>query len=317
MLIKLLQNEWMKLFNRFGTYVMCGLLILGVIITAIFTFYTQQEKSELPSEEQWHAELKQENETLAKRAKEVDNHYIDQHATSQQAINNYRLENNISPNELENVWSYMDTNIILVQLIGVFVIIVGASIVSREFNKGTIKLLLVRSASRTQILASKFIMTILFGLFLLVVLFGLSFIIGSILFGFDGSSAHLSYMDGEVVEWSRTLFLGVNYLAGSITLLMLTSFAFMISTIFRNDTIAIAISVALMFVGSYATNILALFFDWAKYSLFANTNLNLYFSGGPMVEGMTLQFSVIMLIVYLFLFLFLAFTFFSKRDVSI
>ena len=317
LLLKLIQNEWMKLFNRVGTYVMIGILLLGIVITGVVVYFNQTESSDLPSRGEWEQELTLENETFKQQEEEAFNYFTETYAINQQAINNYRIENNISPHEETNVWSYMDTNILLIQLIGVFVIIVGSSIVAHEFNKGTIKLLLVRSASRTQILASKFITTLLFGVFLLVVLFVLSFIIGSILFGFDGSSVHLSAIDGEVTERSRTLFLGLSYLASSVSVLMLTAMAFMISTIFRSETIAIALSVMLYFIGSSATGILAMFTDWAKYSLFANTNLELYFTDGPMIEGMTLGFSVVVLIVYLVLFLFFSFLFFKKRDVSI
>ncbi|WP_026908143.1 ABC transporter permease [Paucisalibacillus globulus] len=317
LLLKLIQNEWMKLFNRVGTYVMLGILVLGVGLTAVLLYFNQAESSDLPSEEQWKQELVEANEGYELQEEEAFNYYLETIAVNQQAINNYRIENNISPYEETNVWSYMDDNIFLIQLIGVFVIIVGSSIVAHEFNKGTIKLLLVRTASRTQILASKFITTLLFGVFLLAVLFVLSFIIGSILFGFDGSSVHLSAIDGEVTERSRMLFIGLNYLASCVSILILTAMAFMISTIFRSETLAIALSVMLLFIGSSITGILALFTDWAKYSVFANTNLELYFTDGPLIEGMTLGFSIVVLIVYLVLFLFLSFLFFKKRDVSI
>ncbi|WP_096271515.1 ABC transporter permease subunit [Paucisalibacillus globulus] len=317
LLFRLVQNEWMKLFNRVSTYVMLGILLLGIVLTAVIIFFNQTDSSDLPGKGDWKQNLAVENESYKQQEEEAFNYFTETYAINQQAINNYRIENDISPYEETNVWSYMDTNILLVQLIGVFVIIVGSSIVAHEFNKGTIKLLLVRSASRNQILASKFITTLLFGIFLLVVTFILSFIIGSILFGFDGSSVHLSAIDGEVTERSRILFLGLSYLASSVSILMLTAMAFMISTIFRSETIAIALSVMLLFIGSTATGILAMFTDWAKYSVFANTNLELYFTDGPMIEGMTLGFSIVVLIVYLILFLFLSFLFFKKRDVSI
>ncbi|GAA0607105.1 ABC transporter permease [Virgibacillus siamensis] len=316
MFFKLIGNEWMKLFNKISTYVMCGLVILGIAATAIFTFYNQQDEK-LPGEEQWRTELTQENKELAKEEKEANNPYLESYAINQQAINDYRLEHGISPYEKENAWTYMDTNMSLVQLIGAFVIIVGAAIISQEFKTGTIKLLLVRSASRIQILAAKFVTAILFGLFLLLLLFVVSFAVGGLLFGFDGAATHLSASGGEVYEWSRTLYLGVSYLSSSVTLLMLTALAFMISSIFRSEAIAIAVSIVLLFIGSMATNMLAIVTDWAKYSLFANTNLNLYFEGGPIVEGMTLQFSIIMLVIYLALFLSLSFIIFKKRDVSI
>ena len=57
-------------------------------------------------------------------------------------------------------------------------------------------------------------------------------------------------------------------------------------------------------------------FDWAKYILFANTDLMQYFEGVPMVEGMTLTFSVIMIVSYFILFQSLAYMVFKKRDVA-
>ncbi len=57
-------------------------------------------------------------------------------------------------------------------------------------------------------------------------------------------------------------------------------------------------------------------FTWAKYILFANTNLMQYFEGAPMVEGMTITFSIIMILVYFVIFQFLAFYVFKKRDVA-
>jgi ABC-2 type transport system permease protein len=57
-------------------------------------------------------------------------------------------------------------------------------------------------------------------------------------------------------------------------------------------------------------------FDWAKYILFANTNLMNYYDGTPTVEGMTMTFSVVMIIIYFLIFQALAFTIFKKRDVA-
>ena len=97
---------------------------------------------------------------------------------------------------------------------------------------------------------------------------------------------------------------------------MLATMAFMISTVFRNNTIAIGLSILLLTIGSMITNIVAGYFDWAKYILFANTNLMQYINGSQLVEGMTMTFSVIVLLVYFVIFLALALVVFSKRDVT-
>jgi ABC-2 type transport system permease protein len=97
---------------------------------------------------------------------------------------------------------------------------------------------------------------------------------------------------------------------------MLATMAFMISSVFRNSSLAIGISLVLMFTGGNITQLLALKFSWAKYILFANTNLMQYFEGTPMVEGMTITFSVVMILIYFIIFQVLAFGIFKKRDVA-
>ena len=152
---------------------------------------------------------------------------------------------------------------------------------------------------------------------MLMVLYAVSALVGLILFGMaDQAMPYLALADGEVVERSMFIQLIFNYLLSSIDVLMLATMAFMISAVFRNSSLAIGLSLFLMFMGGTGTMLLASKFDWAKYVLFANTNLSVYFDGVPPVEGMTLAFSIIMLLIYFVVFHFLAFFVFAKRDVA-
>jgi ABC-2 type transport system permease protein len=99
-------------------------------------------------------------------------------------------------------------------------------------------------------------------------------------------------------------------------MLMLATMAFMISAAFRNSSLAIGLSLFLLFMGGQVTRLISMKYEWAKYILFANTDLLQYFEGSPMVEGMTLGFSVTILIVYFLLFQAVAFYVFKKRDVA-
>src|SRR5699024_11870156 len=60
--------------------------------------------------------------------------------------------------------------------------------------------------------------------------------------------------------------------------------------------------------------IVSIFADkpFAKYILFANTDLKQYADGYVMIEGMTLGFSIIVLIVYYLIFLLLSWVVFTK-----
>ncbi|VEH77170.1 permease YhcI [Bacillus licheniformis] len=107
-----------------------------------------------------------------------------------------------------------------------------------------------------------------------------------------------------------------SYLLNSISLLMMATMAFMISAVFRNSSLAVGISIFLLVMGGTVTGLLATKFAWAKYILFANTDLTQYFDGSPVVSDMTLGFSIVMLAVYFIVFHVLAFVVFTKRDIA-
>jgi ABC-2 type transport system permease protein len=106
------------------------------------------------------------------------------------------------------------------------------------------------------------------------------------------------------------------YVLNSLGTFLLTAMAFMMSAVFRTSSLAIGASVFLLLTGGTVTNLLAAKFEWAKYSLFANVDLMQYMDGVPMAEGMTLSFSIGIMVLYYIVFHALAFVFFIKRDVS-
>jgi ABC-2 type transport system permease protein len=314
-MLNLIKNEWIKIFKRVGTWVMLGLLILIVGVVGAFTKY---EDSKVKETDNWKQELTAQVESDKQVLSENGmDKYSKGMFEKNIAINEYRIKNDIEPNKKETVWTFVETNGFAVTLVGLFAIIVAAGIVAGEFSWGTIKLLLIRPISRTKILLSKYITVILYGVTMLVILFAVSSLLGLILFGGSGQSVHLAYIDGDVVEQNIVWYLIKTYLLLSIDVTMMATMAFMISSVFRSSSLAIGISLFLLFAGGNATAILAMKFDWAKYSLFANTDLTQYTGfSQPMVEGMTMGFSITMLLIYFAIFQFLAFFVFKKRDVA-
>src|SRR5690625_5957268 len=90
----------------------------------------------------------------------------------------------------------------------------------------------------------------------------------------------------QVVSVFKEMISSYGY--GLVNLVMMATFAFMISTVFRNSSLAIGTAIFLMMAGS---TIVGMFSErsWAKYILFANTDLQQYAPGyTPWIEGMTL-----------------------------
>lgn len=318
-MIKLIQNELLKIFKRSGTYVMIGLLILIMTVVGAFVKY-QEGGGTVPDNSEWKKGLQMENQSLKQDIVELEGlipaeqiNYFKQ----QIAINEYRIEKNLSPNVDYSVWEFVTDVIPIIDFAGMFTIIIAAGIVASEFNWGTIKLLLIRPISRGKILISKYLTVLLFAFVVIGICFGYSSILGLILFGGpDVASPYLNFSQGEVTEQSMFLHLLISYGLNSIGMLMLATMAFMISAVFRSSSLAIGISLFLMFTGGQLTSFIAMKYDWAKYILFANTDLTQYFEGYPLVEGMTLPFSIMMLVIYFVVFQLLAHIVFKKRDVA-
>lgn len=204
--------------------------------------------------------------------------------------------------------SFMSNAASLTFLVFIFSVVIAADIVAGEFTWGTIKLLLIRPVTRSKVLLSKYIAVLLFMLLLTALLFVTSLLAGIVLFGMAGAG-DLSMTMGGV--WR-------NYGFRLIELTINVTFAFMISTVFRSSALAISLAFVIMFASNSVMSALIMFKkEWAKYILFANTDLGMYFGGRkPPFEGMTLGFSLTMLVLYYAIFIALAWTIFRKRDVA-
>ncbi|MDF1510645.1 ABC transporter permease [Robertmurraya sp. DFI.2.37] len=316
---KLVQNELLKIFKRSGTYVMIGLLILIVTVVGAFVKY-QESGGTVPDNSEWKQGLQLENTNLQRQVEELEGQVPESQITyfkRQIAINEYRIEHGLSPNSAYSVWEFVSDNVSIIELAGMFTIIIAAGIVASEFNWGTIKLLLIRPVSRSRILVAKYLTVLIFALSVVALCFSYSTLLGFILFGGpEHASPYLNYHQGTVTEQSMFMHLLNSYGLNSVNMLMLATMAFMISAVFRSSSLAIGISLFLMFTGAQLTSLVAMKYDWAKYILFANTDLTQYFDGYPLVEGMTLPFSIIVLVVYFILFQLLAHLVFKKRDVA-
>lgn len=313
--VGLLINEHTKLIRRISTWIMAfimiGVIVLaGIIIKVNFT----------EPDENWKSNLIEQTEYLKEDIEMMKNvpgsGLFLEEMTREIKLNEYRIENDIPPVSFGSLWGFMDFSSYFVQLIVLFTIIIAAGSVASEFSWGTIKLLLIRPATRTKVLLSKYLTTFLFALYFLILLFIVSLILSMIMFGTGAlSQPHLAFEDGNIVERSMVLQVFSSYGLNCIQLLMMVTLAFMISTVFRSSAMAIGIAIFLMFVGSNVTVLLSNF-DWAKYILFAHIDLSQHLNGRPLFEGTTMMFSIVVLAVYFIIFNLLSWFVFTKRDVS-
>ena len=216
---------------------------------------------------------------------------------------------------LENFYSQFGIFLIVV------VVMIAGTIVSEEFNKGTIKLLLVKPYSRNKILMAKAITTLMMILFVIVVTLVMQILIGGIIFGFDSLSEPVvayNFNTNTMEEMNIFTNLGVQTLTQLPMIILLGTLAFAISTLFTNSTLAITISL-LGFMSASIINQLAIGYDlqFMKYFVTMNWDLSIYANGAlPYMEGMNMTMSIIICVVYFLIMMIPTFIVFKKRNIK-
>lgn len=238
------------------------------------------------------------------------------------AINKYDIENETTVGDTSSakgiLLSTFDEYEIF--LIVMFMMTAGV-IVSEEFSKGTIKLLLIKPYKRSTILASKFITSIIVAIIVILLVLLMQFVVGGLIQGFDSFKNPTIIYDhtiNNVKQINTIQYLAMQALGKAPMYILLMTLAFAFSTIFTNSALAITISL-LGYMGSSVINMLALNLklNWIKYFVTPNWNLTEYFWGGiPTFEGITLPFSIAIIIIYMVIMLVPTFIIFQKKNIK-
>lgn len=240
----------------------------------------------------------------------------------QKEINKYILENKIDVNKNDSLKGILEN---FYNQFGIFmlavIIMVSATIVSDEFNKGTIKLLLVKPYSRTKILLAKFLTTVIMTIFIIAITILMQVLIGGILFGFDSLSLPVieyNFNTNSIQSINIFVYLGIQTLAQLPMIILLSTLAFAISTIFSNSALAIIISL-LGYMANSVINQLAIMYNlgFMKYFVTMNWDLSQYLFGGlPYMEGMTFIGSFLISIAYFLILIIPTILIFKKRNIK-
>ncbi|WP_068787280.1 ABC transporter permease [Paenibacillus phocaensis] len=189
------------------------------------------------------------------------------------------------------------------QMTTLLVIICTAGIVAKEHSLGTIKLLLIRSQSRSRILASKYAAVLLFTLSIFAFALALALLGGGLVFGFSGAPG---------TGWGDVLYSALYQLIYTLVYVTIT---FLAGILTRSTGATIGIGMFLVVLEELVVVLLSRY-AFAKYLIFANADLSVYLNGNPPFPGMTLTFSAVVIAAYLALFLAVSFVTFKKRDVA-
>ena len=240
----------------------------------------------------------------------------------QKEVSKYIIENKQDINKrndtrgiLKNFFSEYGLFIIVI------IVMIAGTIVSEEFNKGTVKLLLIKPYSRAKILLSKYITILIMTVFAIVIILLMELIVGGIVFGFDSLSVPVleyNFNTSQLEIINIFTYVGIEILTQLPMIILLATLAFALSTIFTNSALAITISL-LGFMSPSIINALVIQYKvgFMKYFVTMNWDLSGYLFGSlPSMEGMTMGFSIVMCLIYLFVMLIPTFIIFKKKNIK-
>ena len=327
-MLNLVVNEWNKVFFRKNNYVTLFIILGTSALLSLMPLLFNDEAAfeDISYGKDWQDQatnqittLEEENTRLLTSESEVS--FVNELTASdnQEEIErlNYHLKEGIKPTSNNNLYKSLVGTSDLNLLVGIFVTIIASAMVSKEFSMGTIKLLLIRSYSRSKTLTSKYIATLL-----ITVTYYMSLYIGTIVVALFTSEINSSpeyvYLssDGTYMHSNFWMyFLGI-LASNLIYLIIIATIAFSLSTISRNTSLSLGTTLGILFLGPLLTLYLFSKTELTKYLLMANWNLTNYLPGNnPSMEGMTLPFSMIINSLYLILLLFVAYYSFNRKDI--
>ena len=241
----------------------------------------------------------------------------------------YAIENNIPDYSSTNSTRYSIFGILGFMLfICIIISVFAGGIVSKEYSTGTIRLLLIRPASRNKILISKLLALLFIAIGLVIISF-ISISISSIIaYGVeDISYPILSIKDGVISKCNIFIYLIPKILISFSPIIFAISLAFAISTVTKITALSVGLSVAVIGFSMPFTQILMQFnklncivpylpTTYVYYSDFLQAN-NSYMMEvlSRLSVNVTAGFGAIVFAVYSAVFLTISFIVFNKRDV--
>ncbi|MHC0035577.1 ABC transporter permease [Pseudoneobacillus sp. C159] len=325
-MIKLVHNELLKIVRR------KKLIYVGLIIAVLVSLFTYAQFKEIERRIErvgsidWRTTLQQQiidtqNRLMSSGISEEWKNQLQLRVQQQQ----YYLDHDINPLE-PGAPTFMRTfgEHSITLFLPLMVMIIAADLVSAERSAGTIKLLLTRPVRRWKVLMSKF-MALLLSVSVIVFIFGLmSYLISGLVFGYKGWSAPMltgftstagELNTGSVQMIPQWQYLFMEYSLIWFVAIIVGTITFMISVLVRSTPVGMGVMLAALISGAILSSMVS---SWesAKYLFMINLDLTAYLAGNPPpIEGMSLGFSLVVLLLWGMVALLISFFVFIRQDV--
>lgn len=258
--------------------------------------------------------------------------------------NNYLISNNLTSNKYASVFTATKSSgesvgafdlvyfglEICSFIILIFCVVLAAGMIAGEQTNGTLKVLATRPFSRGKILTSKILATLIFGIIFIIFSALVLFITGFAMYGLDMTPI-LAVFNASSAFIISPIWLILIYIALMIVkILFYVLLATMISTVFRSNVGAVAVSIFIYFL----TALFAVLFtssSWYAFIPFAGIDLFKFFGGAfasdlsnplsiafssPMFFNSNFVVSIVMVLASMAIMTILSYTVFKRREIK-
>lgn len=231
----------------------------------------------------------------------------------------YKIYNNIPTLDEDNARDMLNNAFENYEIIIILIIvIIAGSNVSEEFNKGTIKLLLVKPHKRFKILLCKLLTAVIVLIILLVFMVLVQVLAGGFVYGFEDYNIGIiqyNFDTQKVMNINVFVNILILALAKMPMYLLILIITFSISTIFCNTSIAIILGV----LAYLSENIIYVNenIKFSKYLLTANWDFTKYLFGKmPESSLLNLNLSTTICLISIIIITFITFICFNNKDIK-
>ncbi len=234
-------------------------------------------------------------------------------------INKYIIENKVNVNDDTSLYAVLNNFANEFELfILIYIILISGSIVSEEFNKGTIKFLLTKPYKRKTILTAKLLTVLLLVPLVILFMIIMEIIIGGLILGFDSLKLPvLLFNNGSIIKMPILKYLLLSLGGKAPIYLILTLCCFMLSTVTLSNSAAITLTFLLYLIGN-VINGLALTYSYKIFKLFVSLHWDFSYLINFKTNPYNIKpfISLMVVGVYSLLMLLISYIVFNKKDVK-
>lgn len=237
------------------------------------------------------------------------------------SLNKYNIDHNLDdsqPTVAANLkYFFGDFSFFIV----LFVIIISGGIMADEYHKGTIKQLLIKPFTRSQILTSKLLTILLLIPTFALMVFTIYFVLTCLFTGFTGVFDAIpvyDYIKDEIVVYNVFNYNFMMFVSRVPYFVIVSLISFAVSTITSSTALSIVMPLALVFFSNIINMAIDSFqFKWLRWFVTYIWNLEKYIFVRN-YDGVlnSLGFNIIFIIIYIIAITILPYIFFNRKDIK-